>query len=88
MAIRIYADFNNCEEDGKVRLNSRGSLDDLSQVKNKIRSSMLVWIYDEELEVETELQYSQKWKIWLGEPNWSTIRYEESGAQHPPTGNP
>lgn len=75
MSIRIYADFNNCEEGGKVRLNTNGSLNDLSQVKGKIEQGMFVWLYDEEFEVLTKLEYHPKWKIWLGEPNWSTIRY-------------
>ena len=38
MAIRIYADFNNCEENGKVRLNTNGSLNDLLQVKKQIHT--------------------------------------------------
>lgn len=75
MAIHIYADFNNCEENGKVRLNTNGSLSDLFQVKNKIHPDMLVWLYDEEFEVETKLEYDRQWQLWLGEPNWSTIRY-------------
>ncbi|MCZ6681058.1 MAG: hypothetical protein O7E52_27880 [Candidatus Poribacteria bacterium] len=75
MAIHIYADFNNCEENGKVRLNTNGSLSDLSEVNDKIHPDMSVWLYDEEFEVEAKLEYNQKWKIWLGAPNWSTIRY-------------
>jgi hypothetical protein len=75
MAIRIYADINNCEENGKVRLNTHGSLSNLFKREKKIHTGMLVWLHDEEFEVESKLEYDQKWKIWLGEPNWSTIRY-------------
>lgn len=75
MAIRIYADFNNSEKNGKVRLNTNGSLSDLFKVKHKIHRDMVVWLYDEEFEVETKLEYDEKWKVWLGEPDWSTLRY-------------
>lgn len=75
MAIHIYADFNNCEENGNVRLNTNGSLNDLFRMKSKIHTGMFAWLYDEEFKVEAKLEYDGKWKIWLGEPNWSTIRY-------------
>ena len=75
MVIRIYADFNNCEENGKVRLNTNGSLGDLFRVKKQIHAGMPVWLYDEEFEVESKLEYDKKWKIWMGDPHWSTIRY-------------
>ena len=81
MAIRIYADFNNCEEDGKVRLNTNGSLNDLCKAKTRIRTGMWVWLYDEDFEVESKLEYHQKWQIWLGEPNWSTIQYFSENHQ-------
>ena len=52
---KIYADFNNCDEDGRVRLNCVGSKSDIEIFKETLRSGMTVILYDDELQVEAKL---------------------------------
>jgi hypothetical protein len=35
---RIYADFNNVDEDGRLRLNVRGALDDIARVPEPLQT--------------------------------------------------
>lgn len=50
--IRIYADFNNCNEDGRIRLSTVGSLEDIKQYENVLAEGMMVILYTpDELEV-------------------------------------
>lgn len=43
--IRIYADFNSQDENGRIRLNTVGSLRDLETYKDIIHASMKVVLY-------------------------------------------
>lgn len=71
--LRIYADFNSCDEDGRVWLNLPGSLRDLSAQENEIVEGARVVLYmTDEFEVEGTLVFD---KIWLGVPDWTTLRY-------------
>jgi hypothetical protein len=71
--IRIYADFNSCDEQGRVRLNTVGSLKDIKQHENVLEDGMRVLLYmKDEFEVYGTLVFED---IWLGIPDFSTIRY-------------
>jgi len=69
--IRIYADFNSCDEQGRVRLNTVGSLKDIKQYENVLEDGMRVLLYmKDEFEVSGTLVFED---IWLGIPDFSTI---------------
>ena len=73
--VRIYADFNSTDEQGRVMLNTLGSLKDLESYKDMIASGMKVTFYvPEDFEVQGTLLFEG---IWVGIPDWSTIRYED-----------
>jgi hypothetical protein len=73
--VRIYADFNNSDEQGRVRLNTVKSLEDLEQNKATIKDGLSVVLYmSGELEVHGTLIFQDG--IWNGIPEWATIRYE------------
>lgn len=71
--IKIYADFNSCDEQGRVRLSTVGSLESINQYKELLAEGMRVILYTTgEFEVCGTLVFE---KIWLGIPDWSTIHY-------------
>jgi hypothetical protein len=71
--IRIYADFNSCDEQGRVQLNTVGSLRDIKQYENVLEEGMRVLLYmTDEFEVYGTLVFEG---IWMGIPDFSTIRY-------------
>lgn len=71
--IRIFADFTNCDEDHRVRLDTVGSLEDIKQYEDVLVEGMVVILYTpDELEVCATLFFDE---IWMGIPDWKTIRY-------------
>jgi hypothetical protein len=72
--IRLHADFNNCTEDQKVRLHTLASLRDIDQHKRELRSGIRVLLNDGEIEVEARLERDRYDEMWLGVPDWSTLR--------------
>ena len=74
--LRIYADFNDSDEQGRVRLDPRGSRTDVRAHGDALVEGLRVVLYmTDELEVEGTLVFEQ---IWRGIPDWSTIRYLDS----------
>jgi hypothetical protein len=73
--IRIYADFNNADEQGRVRLNTVGSLADIERHQHSLTDGMRIILHAPgDFEVEGTLTYDA---IWKGVPDWSTIRYTD-----------
>ena len=73
--LRIYADFNSSDEEGRVMLNTVGSLADIVQHHDKIAEGMSVILYSPgDFEVRGTLTFEG---IWMGIPDWSTIQYED-----------
>lgn len=71
--IRIYADFNHRDEQGRVELDTVGSLADIKQHADILADGMTVLLYmEDELEVEGTLTFDG---IWLASPNFATLRY-------------
>jgi len=72
MAIRIYVDFNTMTTDPKERVYINTPMQpDLAE---RLRSGLVVILFDEEMEVEAVLEFDEKDHIWLGQPDWSTRR--------------
>jgi hypothetical protein len=73
--IRIYADFNNVAEDGKVELNTVGSLRDIAANSAELREGLRVMLYmTDEFDVEAVLCFD---RIWLGVPDYTTLVYTD-----------
>jgi len=43
--LKLYADFNSCDEKGRVQLNTVGSLKDIKQHENVLEEGMKVLLY-------------------------------------------
>ena len=74
---RIFADFHNADEQGRLRLNCVGTIEDLSRQNIKLEGGQLLALYDEELEVDGVVQYSEEESLWVAVIDWKQIRQVE-----------
>jgi hypothetical protein len=74
---KIFADFHNADEQGRLRLNCVGTIEDLSRQNIKLEDGQLLALYDEELEVDGMVQYSQEESLWVAVIDWKQIRQVE-----------
>jgi hypothetical protein len=71
---RIFADFQNADVQGRLRLNCIGMIEDLSRQGTKLIDGSKLLIYSEELEADGVVAYSDEEKIWVAEIDWDRIR--------------
>ncbi len=71
---RIFADFHNADEQGRLRLNCVGTIEDLSRQNIKLQDGQLLAFYDEELEVDGVVQYSEEENLWVAAIDWKQIK--------------
>jgi hypothetical protein len=71
---RIFADFQNADLQGRLRLNCIGTIEDLSRQGTQLIDGGKLLIYSEELEADAIVQYSDKEKIWVAAIDWDKIR--------------
>ncbi|MEG4965457.1 hypothetical protein QUB11_02245 [Microcoleus sp. B6-A1] len=74
---RIFADFHNADEQGRLRLNCVGTIEDLSHQNIKLEDGKFLALYDEELEVDGVVQYSEEESLWVAVIDWKQIRQVE-----------
>ena len=70
----LYADFNNADPGGRVRLNVVGTIRDLARLGLTLRDGLKVLVHDEELEADGEVRYSADEHIWVAEIDWAAVR--------------
>jgi hypothetical protein len=71
---RIFADFQNADSQGRLRLNYIGTIEDLSRQGTKLIDGEKLSIYSEELEADAVVKYSDEEKIWVATIDWDKIR--------------
>ena len=54
---RIFADFNNADRLGRLRLNCHGTKEDLEKLKLKLEENQRLGLYMDELECEGIVTY-------------------------------
>jgi hypothetical protein len=72
-ASRIYADFQNCDEQGRLRLNCAGTTEDLARLGISLAEGAVLTLYCEELEVQGRVVFSEEENIWVAAIDWSAI---------------
>ena len=73
LPMRIYADFNNADVHGRIRLNCNGTLADLNKSQLELREGLSVRLYMEDIEAEGRVVYSIEESLWVAEINWNAI---------------
>lgn len=75
--IRIYADFNCQDEEGRVWLDTVGSLRDIAECGDSLVEGLKVVLYvPGEFEVEATLMFDRAWRAV---PDLSTLRHLDEG---------
>jgi hypothetical protein len=89
IAPRIYADFNNADSKGRLRLNCAGTLEDLARQQIQLRPGLVVTLYADDADnrgqaddllVPGTVEYSSDENCWVAVIDWSEIRHASEGA--------
>ena len=70
----IYADFNNADPAGRLRLNCIGTVRDLGRLGVRLQDGLRLRVHDEELEADGEVSYSSDEQIWVAMIDWNAVR--------------
>ncbi|MCW5312658.1 hypothetical protein GTQ43_01960 [Nostoc sp. KVJ3] len=71
---RIFVDFHNADNQGRLRLNCIGTVEDLACHNIELQDGKLLTLYSEDLEVEGVVQYSIEEKLWVAAIDWNAIK--------------
>lgn len=75
---KIFADFNNADELGRVRLNSNGTFEDIKKFNIELKEGMQVLLDDNDcLTTIGHVKYFDEEKIWVAEINWNNIKQKD-----------
>jgi hypothetical protein len=75
--IKIYADFNNADRSGRLRLTCAGTTEALFGHQIVLREGMpLILTNDEGLESEGIVTYSDEERIWTARIDWTKLKTE------------
>jgi hypothetical protein len=80
---RIFVDFHNADDRGRLRLNCIGTIEDLARQKMELKDGKIVLLYGEDLEVNGVIKFSEEEKIWVAVIDWDRIRQVEKLVQQP-----
>jgi hypothetical protein len=74
MEVRIFADFNNADSDGFVRLNCVGSESDISRYGIELQPGMKLLLYDgDEFEIAGLVVEPGSEGIWRARVDWAEL---------------
>jgi hypothetical protein len=71
---RVSIDFQNSDQKGRVRLNTVGTIQDLSRLGIVLREGLEIVLYCLELEADGRVTYSEEESLWVAEVDWKKIR--------------
>ncbi|MGQ9872426.1 hypothetical protein [Leptodesmis sp.] len=74
---RVFVDFHNADDQGRLRLNCIGTIEDLARQQAELEDGQQLVLYSEELEVDGVVQFSEEEKIWVATIDWNQIRQVE-----------
>ncbi|BAZ15737.1 hypothetical protein NIES4071_76090 [Calothrix sp. NIES-4071] len=74
---KVFADFNNADSQGRLRLNCTGTIEDLARHKVWLKNGQNLILYSEDLEVDGVVEYSIEENIWVAVISWDDIRQKE-----------
>ncbi len=72
---KIFVDFNNADSNGRIRLNTNGTLSDIEKYKIELLEGREILIFDDdEFEAIGVLKFSPEENIWLAELDWENLK--------------
>jgi hypothetical protein len=63
---RVWVDFNNSDAQGRVRLNTVGTIESLNSLELVLRSGLGATFYCFEREQDGEVVFSEEEHLWVG----------------------
>jgi hypothetical protein len=66
----IYGDFHNADRHGRLRLNTQGSLADISAQNIALSNGIKLIVQNGELSAEGEVMFSEEERIWVAKIDW------------------
>jgi hypothetical protein len=79
----VYADLQNVDTMGRLRLNCIGTIQDLAKQGISLRDGLNLTLYSEDLEVEGKVLFSDEEHDWVAVIDWNAIRLREESAPVP-----
>jgi hypothetical protein len=86
-APRIYADFQNADSQGRLRLICAGTTHDLERQQIKLAAGLAVTLYaddaddegrPDDIEASGVVEYSEDEQCWVARIDWSAIHHASS----------
>ena len=75
---RVFADFQNADPQGRLRLNCIGTVEDLARQRIDLRDGQWLTLFSEELAVDGQVQYSAEENLWVAVIDWKAIREQQA----------
>jgi hypothetical protein len=83
-SVRIYADFQNLDDENRLRLTCSGTLNDLAQNKVQLREGLVLTFYmddaddngrPDELLADGTVHFNARENCWVAAVDWSALRH-------------
>ena len=80
----IYADFQNLDEEGRIRLNTVGTVEDLNRLSIELSDGLNLVLYTDDADeagnvddllVNAKAMYSRDEKSWFAVADWTSLRH-------------
>ena len=98
---KVYADFNNADANGRLRLNCVGTIEDLARHGIALRDGLSLDFYSDdsdadgnvdELRVDGVVSFSEEEHCWVAAIDWSALHHASTqktgGVAHEPSSPP
>jgi len=73
--ITLFADFNNADKEGRIRLITTGTIDDLKSQNVTLVQGLEVLLDDhDELTTTGIVEYSESENIWVAKIDWNNFK--------------
>ena len=61
----VYADFNNMDSAGRIRLNTVGTIEDVQKLSLRLVEGMSLVVSDSEIKASGKVEFSSEENIWV-----------------------
>jgi hypothetical protein len=93
---KVYADFQNADAEGRLRLDCVGTIEDLARQGITLRDGLRLTLYSDDLDAEGQadelrvdgvVSFSEEEHCWVAAIDWSAIHHA-SQEQRTPANEP
>lgn len=73
--VRVFVDFHNADRQGRVRLNTKGTFEDIETKKITLEKGLKLLLDDHEgLQTEGVVEFSENENIWVARIDWDQLK--------------